>query len=136
MIIGEGPGQAEDETGRPFVGKAGQLLDKILASVNLDSERDAYICNIVKCRPPWQPCPDTRGSSGLFALPLRADSLGQSPHYFAGGATAVSGLLKDNRGITKIRGQWIEWQGRWCMPIFIRRICCAITRGSRAVPSG
>ena len=52
MLIGEGPGQQEDETGRPFVGRAGQLLDRILASVDLDSDRDVYICNVVKCRPP------------------------------------------------------------------------------------
>src|SRR4028119_40761 len=49
MIIGEGPGQNEDETGLPFVGKAGQLLEKILASVKLDTEQDIYISNIVKC---------------------------------------------------------------------------------------
>src|SRR5277367_3111940 len=52
MIIGEGPGQHEDETGLPFVGRAGQLLDKILSSVNIDRKKDTYICNIVKCRPP------------------------------------------------------------------------------------
>lgn len=52
LIIGEGPGQHEDETGLPFVGRAGQLLDRILASVKLDSQQDVYICNIVKCRPP------------------------------------------------------------------------------------
>lgn len=51
MFIGEGPGRVEDETGIPFVGKAGQLLDKMLASISLTRE-DIYICNIVKCRPP------------------------------------------------------------------------------------
>ena len=52
MVIGEGPGAQEDASGRPFVGRAGQLLDQMLASVGLDSERDAYVCNVVKCRPP------------------------------------------------------------------------------------
>ena len=55
MLIGEGPGQNEDETGLPFVGRAGQLLDQILASVGLDQEQDIYICNVVKCRPSRQP---------------------------------------------------------------------------------
>src|SRR5260370_40609083 len=57
MIIGEGPGQNEDETGLPFVGRAGKLLDKILASVHIDRDRDVYICNIVKCRPPQNRLP-------------------------------------------------------------------------------
>ena len=52
MIVGEGPGQQEDEQGLPFVGKSGQLLEKILAAVRLDTEQDVYICNVVKCRPP------------------------------------------------------------------------------------
>ncbi|WJI29803.1 uracil-DNA glycosylase [Thermosynechococcus sp. B3] len=118
MIIGEGPGQAEDETGRPFVGKAGQLLDKILASVNLDSERDAYICNIVKCRPPGNRVPTPVEAAACLPYLLEQIRLVNPRIILLAGATAVSGLLKDNRGITKIRGQWIEWQGRWCMPIF------------------
>ena len=52
LIIGEGPGQQEDEQGKPFVGKSGQLLEKILESVRFNTETDVYICNIVKCRPP------------------------------------------------------------------------------------
>src|ERR1700733_9902478 len=56
MIIGEGPGRTEDETGLPFVGRAGQLLDKILESINI-SRSDVYICNIVKCRPPQNRVP-------------------------------------------------------------------------------
>ncbi|HIK25773.1 MAG: uracil-DNA glycosylase [Thermosynechococcus sp. Uc] len=118
MIIGEGPGQSEDETGRPFVGKAGQLLDKILASVNLDSERDAYICNIVKCRPPGNRVPTPVEAAACLPYLLEQIRLVNPRIILLAGATAVSGLLKDHRGITKIRGQWIEWQGRWCMPIF------------------
>ena len=52
MLIGEAPGFYEDQQGKPFVGKAGQLLDKIFASVGLSRERDVYICNTLKCRPP------------------------------------------------------------------------------------
>src|SRR5262245_16113497 len=57
MIIGEGPGANEDEMGLPFVGRAGQLLDRILASVKIDRKRDTYICNVVKCRPPGNRVP-------------------------------------------------------------------------------
>ena len=52
LVIGEGPGAQEDEQGQPFVGRSGQLLDRMLESVGIDSNRDAYVCNIVKCRPP------------------------------------------------------------------------------------
>jgi uracil-DNA glycosylase len=59
MVVGEGPGQTEDETGLPFTGKSGQLLEKILASVNLSTETDVFICNVVKCRPPENRTPTT-----------------------------------------------------------------------------
>ena len=52
MLIGEGPGAREDETGRPFVGRSGQLLDHLLAEAGLDPGRDVYIVNALKCRPP------------------------------------------------------------------------------------
>ncbi|XFA73238.1 uracil-DNA glycosylase [Thermosynechococcaceae cyanobacterium Okahandja] len=118
MIIGEGPGQAEDEQGRPFVGKAGQLLDKILASVNLDSEQDAYICNIVKCRPPGNRVPEPAEAAACLPYLLEQIRLVDPKIILLAGATAVRGLLQESQGITKIRGQWFEWQGRWCMPIF------------------
>ena len=52
VLVGEAPGYWEDQKGRPFVGKAGQLLEKIFASVGLSREKDVYICNTIKCRPP------------------------------------------------------------------------------------
>ena len=52
MLIGEAPGAQEDGCGQPFVGRAGQLLDQLLAGADLDSARDAYLCNVIKCRPP------------------------------------------------------------------------------------
>lgn len=64
MVIGEGPGETEDDTGRPFVGKAGQFLDKWLAAISLDRKTNAYITNIVKCRPPMNrdPLPDEKSA--------------------------------------------------------------------------
>lgn len=117
MIIGEGPGQTEDETGLPFVGKAGQLLEKILASVNLDTEQHVYICNIVKCRPPDNRVPTPDEIASCLPYLLEQIRLVDPKIILLTGATAVKGLVGDKRGITKIRGEWMEWQGRLCMPI-------------------
>ncbi|MGQ4646484.1 uracil-DNA glycosylase family protein [Lyngbya aestuarii] len=117
MIIGEGPGQNEDETGLPFVGKAGQLLEKILDSVNLDSEQDVYICNIVKCRPPGNRVPATEEIAACKPYLLEQIRLVDPKIILLTGATAVKGLTGDKRGITKIRGTWMEWEGRLSMPI-------------------
>ncbi|MEB3357418.1 MAG: uracil-DNA glycosylase [Synechococcales bacterium] len=118
MIVGEGPGQNEDETGLPFVGKAGQLLEKILDSVRLSSEADVYICNIVKCRPPGNRAPTTQEMDACRPYLLEQIRVVDPKLILLTGASAVKGLTGDKRGITKIRGQWIEWNGRLCMPIF------------------
>lgn len=118
MIVGEAPGQNEDETGLPFVGKAGQLLEKILASVKLDTEKDVYICNINKCRPPNNRVPTTDEVEACKPYLLEQIRLVDPKIILFTGATAVKGLTGDKRGITKIRGTWIEWEGRLCMPIF------------------
>lgn len=118
MIIGEGPGQNEDETGVPFVGKAGQLLDKILESVGLDTATDVYICNVVKCRPPGNRTPTPEEIEACKPYLLEQIRLVNPQVILLTGATAVKGILQDNKGITKIRGQWRQWQGYWCMPIF------------------
>ena len=117
MIIGEAPGQNEDETGLPFVGKAGQLLEKILASVKLDSEQDVYICNINKCRPPGNRVPTAEEVAACKPYLLEQIRLVDPKIILLTGATAVKGLIGEKRGITKIRGTWIEWEGRLCMPI-------------------
>lgn len=117
VIIGEGPGQTEDETGLPFVGRAGQLLEKILASVNLDPEKDVYICNIVKCRPPQNRTPSPQESDACKPYVLEQIRLVNPKIILLTGATAVKGITGINTGITKIRGQWIIWEGYLCMPI-------------------
>lgn len=117
-IVGEGPGQQEDEQGAPFVGKSGQLLDKILASVGLDCHQDVYICNVVKCRPPNNRAPSTTEMNACKPYLLEQLRLVDPTIILLAGATAVKGLTGEKRGITKIRGQWMQWQGRWCMPIF------------------
>ena len=118
MIIGEAPGQKEDETGLPFVGRAGQLLEKILDSAKLDSEQDVYIANINKCRPPANRNPTTEEIKACKPYLLEQIRLVNPKIILLTGATALKGLLAEKQAISKIRGQWIEWEGRLCMPIF------------------
>ena len=118
MIVGEGPGQQEDEQGLPFVGRSGQLLEKILTSVRLDTKKDVYICNVVKCRPPGNRVPSADETAACKGYLLEQIRLVDPKIILLTGATAMKGLTGEKRGITKIRGQWIQWEGRWCMPIF------------------
>ena len=118
VIVGEGPGQNEDEQGLPFVGRSGQLLDKILASVRLDTQKDVYICNVVKCRPPGNRAPMPEEIAACRPYLMEQIRLVNPKIILLTGATAVKGLIGDKRGITKIRGQWMEWEGYLCMPIF------------------
>lgn len=117
MVVGEAPGQNEDETGQPFVGRAGQLLEKILASVKLDTTQDVYIANINKCRPPGNRVPTPQEVAACIPYLLEQIRLVNPKIILLTGATAVKGLTGDKRPITKIRGTWIEWKGRLCMPI-------------------
>lgn len=117
LVIGEGPGQTEDETGLPFVGKAGQLLEKILAAVKLDTEKDVYIANIVKCRPPGNRKPTDKEMKSCTPYLLEQVRIMDPKIVLLMGATSVQGLLGEKAGITKIRGQWREWEGRLCMPM-------------------
>lgn len=117
MIVGEGPGQNEDETGLPFVGKAGQLLDKILASVHL-TEAEVFICNIVKCRPPGNRTPTSDEADACKGYLMEQIRMVDPKIILLTGATALKGLLGVKQGITKVRGSWIERDGRLYMPIF------------------
>jgi DNA polymerase len=119
MLIGEGPGQQEDETGVPFVGRAGQLLTQILSSVGIDRKRDIYICNTVKCRPPQNRKPEPEEMSACFPY-LEGQLYWVKPKIILlAGATAVQDILKTKQGITRIRGQWFDTPfGAKAMPIF------------------
>lgn len=123
MLIGEGPGAQEDEQGLPFVGRSGQLLDRLLESVGLDSNSDAYVCNIVKCRPPENRRPTAQEMAACRPWLERQIQLMDPAVILLVGATAVEGLLGIKGGITKLRGQWRRGEGgslegRWLMPIF------------------
>lgn len=124
MIIGEGPGENEDFQGLPFVGRAGQLLDKIFESVGLNRKEHLYICNIVKCRPPNNRAPQDDEAEACWEY-LEAQIKYIDPKIIIlAGAVAVKGVLKiKDPKITKIRGNWMESKdplllGRKIMPIF------------------
>ncbi len=117
MIVGEGPGQNEDEQGLPFVGKSGQLLDKILESVRITTE-DVFICNVVKCRPPDNRTPKTPEAEACKGYLLEQIRLVDPQIILLTGATALKGLLGIKEGITKVRGKWVEKDGKFYLPIF------------------
>jgi DNA polymerase len=123
MVIGEGPGAQEDAQGLPFVGRAGQLLDQMLASVGIDSNRDAYICNVVKCRPPDNRKPTPEEMAACRPWLHKQIALVDPALIVLAGATAMEGVLGIKGGITRLRGQWQQGhgealEGRWLLPIF------------------
>lgn len=117
MFIGEGPGYDEDQQGLAFVGKAGQLLTKIVEAMGYTRDQ-VFIGNIVKCRPPEnrKPLPDEMAA----CLPYLQEqiSLIRPKVIVALGATALQGLLDVQMGITKVRGTWMEYEGVPLMPTF------------------
>jgi uracil-DNA glycosylase family 4 len=117
-FVGEGPGADEDEQGLPFVGKAGQLLDRMIAAMGFDRD-DVYVCNIVKCRPPEnrKPEPDEMAACTPY---LRTQLELVAPKVIVAlGATAVEGLVGANGGgITRLRGQWKLYRTIPVMPTF------------------
>ena len=118
MCIGEGPGYYEDQQGRPFVGKSGQLLDKILNVCGFTRKEHVFIGNIVKCRPPnnRDPLPEERESC-LPYLYKQIEMI-EPKIIILLGATALKGLIDPNAKITKVRGEWLNWNDRLVMPTF------------------
>lgn len=117
MFIGEGPGQQEDLTGVPFVGPAGQLLDKMLKAIDLTIE-DVYIANIVKCRPPLNRDPQVEEQEACLNY-LRYQLMLVKPKIIVClGRIAGTAIISPTFKITKQRGQWIERKGYWITSTF------------------
>jgi uracil-DNA glycosylase len=112
VFVGEAPGADEDEQGLPFVGRAGQLLDKMIGAMGLDPEKDVYVCNIIKCRPPGNRRPEPAEIDAC--IPYLHEQLGaiHPKVIVAMGNTAVSALLDTKLGITKLRGAWKLYKGK------------------------
>ncbi|MEA1878559.1 MAG: uracil-DNA glycosylase [Bacteroidota bacterium] len=118
MIIGEGPGHEEDLQGVPFVGKSGQLLDKILSACGFTREEHVYIANIVKCRPPQNRDPKPEERDACLPWLFKQISIIRPRILVLLGATAVKGLIDPEARITKIRGKWMEWENFLVMPTY------------------
>jgi DNA polymerase len=110
FVVGEGPGADEDASGRPFVGKAGQLLDKMLAAIQLSRETNCFIGNVVKCRPPGNrdPQPDERDACMPFLR--RQIALLRPAFLLCMGRTAAQAMLNTDEGITRLRGKFYQYK--------------------------
>ncbi len=110
LFVGEGPGEEEDNQGRPFVGKAGQLLTKILESVNIARE-DVYIANMVKCRPPNNRVPTSLEIQSCSQYLLAQIEVINPRMIVPLGSTALNFFLGEDQQITKVRGREFIWKG-------------------------
>lgn len=130
MLVGEGPGAYEDEQGRPFVGAAGQLLDRILEAAGFKRE-EVYITNVVKCRPRNIPLANGRYRGGSTNRPPTPEEVKACFHWLEGqiaiikpriivclGAYATQALIAREARITRLRGQWIEKEGIRYIPTY------------------
>ena len=118
MVIGEGPGADEDRQGRPFVGRAGQRLDKMLEAIQLSRKTNCYITNVVKCRPPQNrdPAPEERSCCAAF-LDAQIRLL-RPKMILVMGRIAAQHLLQTSDGIGKLRGRFFDYQGIPLMPTY------------------
>ena len=117
LVVGEGPGAEEDKTGRPFVGAAGQLLDKMLAAIQLSRTKNCFIANIVKCRPPNNRTPESDECTICRKYLNAQIKLLKPTMILAMGNTAMQSLLGQS-GITKLHGIFFNMNGIPVMPTF------------------
>lgn len=117
MFIGEGPGADEDIQGEPFVGKAGQLMNKAFEALGIE-RNNVYIANIVKCRPPQNRNPEKDEAEACMNY-LRNQVILVKPKIIVLlGSVALKNILGEEYGITNSRGKWIERKDIWYMPTF------------------
>ena len=110
MFVGEGPGADEDAQGLPFVGRAGQLLNSMIAAMGLKRE-DVYIANVVKCRPPGNRTPEREECDTCSPFLLRQIAALQPKVIVALGAVAAKNLLGLSDSMAKLRGRWYDFRG-------------------------
>ena len=118
FVIGEGPGQQEDEQGLAFVGRAGKMLDSAFQSVGIDTNKDCYISNIVKCRPPNNRKPLANEVKECMPWLNEQIVLIKPKVIVLAGSTAVQSYLNIDEPISKLRGEWIVRNDIKYMPIF------------------
>ena len=117
MLVGEGPGADEDAQGRPFVGKAGQLLDKMFQAIDMRRE-DLYITNVVKCRPPGNRTPPDDEAEACLPILRMQYALIKPKIVVCLGATATRHVYERDARITRVRGQWLEKNGTLFLPTY------------------
>lgn len=117
MFIGEGPGADEDASGRPFVGRAGQLLDKMINAMQFKRE-EVFITNIVKCRPPGNRTPAPEEAAACSEFLMRQIEAIKPEVIVLLGASAAKYLLDTMQGITSLRGRWQNFKGIPVMPTY------------------
>ena len=119
MLIGEAPGFWEDQKGRPFVGKAGILLDKILASQGFFRDKNIYICNTIKCRPPENRDPETEEKQACREFLDTQINIMRPKIILVCGKVALESMFGEKLSITRVRGKWFDGPyGSKMMPIF------------------
>jgi uracil-DNA glycosylase len=124
VVVGEGPGRVEDQTGRPFVGQAGELLTKILAAIDLPRER-VFICNVVKCRPPENRVPQYDEIAACVPYLFRQIELVQPAVILAMGGTAAQTLLNTKQSLGALRNQVHRFRG---VPVIVTYHPAALLR--------
>ena len=117
LLVGEAPGREEDQKGEPFVGEAGRLLDRILFAIGLQ-RHDVYICNVLKCRPPQNRDPQPDEVATCEPCLIRQIAALQPQVIVALGRFAVQSLLQSKIPISRLRGEWHEYQGVPLMPTY------------------
>jgi len=118
MFIGEGPGENEDLQGEPFVGRGGKLLDDMLEVIDLSREKNVYIANIVKCRPPQNRDPLNTEQDACIGYLRNQAALIRPKIIVCLGRIAAMRLIKDSFKITKEHGMWFEKAGVWMTALF------------------
>ncbi len=131
MVIGEAPGRDEDRAGLPFVGRSGQLLDRMLAAIGLsrhaaEPERSVYITNVLPWRPPQNRDPSADEATLLLPFLFRHIELKRPDVLLVLGAPAVRTVLATDAGITRMRGRWHDWRG---VPVMATFHPAALLRG-------
>ncbi len=117
-IVGEAPGEDEDKTGIPFVGRSGNLLDKTLTEVGLDPTKDVYVCNVIKCRPPNNRRPTDDEVNCCIDYLEEQLKIVNPKVIIALGNTAVGNLISNPLGITKIHGKFFKRGTAVVMPAY------------------
>ena len=118
LVIGEGPGHDEDIQGLPFVGKAGILLDKMLNAIDLDRNKNCYIANVVKCRPPENRNPSPQEMDACFSFLQTQIHILKPKMILFMGKIAIEKLMNQSISITQSHGQFFEYNGIPVMPTY------------------